>query len=128
VLRKPDFRFLFKRDIPSAPEWVNNLLEPFNQIIQFLIDAFNSNISVSNLSVQIIDFEFTAPFVETRFAKIKPEAVQAVFMANLSLPNGQPHGGNGGYDWREEGNSIVVSNIYSLSAGVKYKVKFFVMY
>jgi hypothetical protein len=127
VLRKPDFRFLFKRDIPSAPEWVNNLLEPFNQIIQFLIDAFNGNIGAKNLSLQIIDFNFTAPFVERRFPKTKSDPIQGVWLVKLSGQDGSATGGNTGYDWREDDGNVVISGIYLIGAG-NFNVKFFVMY
>lgn len=127
MLRKPDFRFLFKRDISSAPDWVNNLLEPFNQIIQFLIDAFNGNIGAKNLALQIIDFNFTAPFTETRFPKTKSDPIQGVWLVKLSRQDGTATGGNTGYDWREDDGNIVISGIYSIGAG-NFNVKFFVMY
>lgn len=129
MLRKPNFRFIQQKDLgPSAPPWIEVLLSPFNDIIQFLIDAFKGNISISNLNIQKIDYEFTAPFVATTFAKTKNEPVQGVQMVQLCKPNLQPHGGNQGFDWAEQGNNVIIQGIYGLNPGDKFKVRFFVNY
>lgn len=128
MLRKPDFKPLQKQDFgEDAPSWLDTLLSPLNELIQFILDAFKGNIGAQNLSLQIIDFNFTAPFVERRFPKIKTDPIQGVWLTKLSRQDGSPTGGNTGYDWREEGGNIVISGIYSIGAG-NFNVKFFVMY
>lgn len=127
MLRKPDFRFVHKEDLgKNAPSWVDIFLDPFNDIIEFIIDAFNHNISVSNLNWQTIDYSFQAPFKETRFEKNRNEPIKGVVIAFLRRPDGSPGGGYTGFDWREEGDFLVVSGIYSIAGSLQ--VRFFVMY
>lgn len=127
MLRKADFRPVQKKDLVNPPSWIEVLLSPFNDMMQWIIDAFKGNISVSNLSTQTIDFNFTAPFVTTRFSKIKPDPVRGVLLVSLSRPDLSATGGNSGFDWQEEGNSIVIKGIYSIGAG-QFNVKFLVLY
>lgn len=127
MLRKPDFKPLQKQDFgDDAPSWLEILLSPFNDMIQFILDAFKGNIGTRNLSLQIIDFTFTAPFQETRFLKTKPDPIQGVWVAQISRPDGSPAGGFTGFDWGEEAGYLVIKGIYSI--GGNYKIRFFVMY
>lgn len=127
MLRKPDFKPLQKQDFGSdAPSWLDILLSPFNDMMQFILDAFKGNIGTQNLNLQIIDYEFTAPFVATRFLKSKSDPIQGVWIVQLSRPDGSPAGGYTGFDWSEEAGYLKVSGIYSI--GGKYKIRFFVMY
>jgi len=129
MLRKPDFRFVQKNDLgEDAPMWIQTILDPFNQMIQFLISAFNGNISVQNLSVQTIKLPVTAPFVETRVAKEKTDSVYNVQIAQILDTNGQPLTVQSGLSWYENGNSVVITNIFGLTASVAYNVTIMVQY
>ncbi len=128
MLRKPDFRHLLRADLRDSPSWVNVLLSPFNDMIEFLLDAFDSNISVSNLNTQTLQFTITAPFVLTRFAKTKTDPVYGVFLNQIMKTDNTVVGVATGMDWYEDGTSIVISNLYGLTNGVAYNVKITVLY
>ena len=129
MLRKIDVRFLLRNDIgKDAPTWIESLLYPFNRIIQFLIDAFNGNISVQNLNVQTLEFSVTAPFILTRFAKSKGDRVYMVMVAQILKSTGEVVGAPVSIDWFEENNSVVVSNIFGLTTGQSYQCKLAVLY
>lgn len=127
MLRKPDFKPLQKQDFGDAPSWLDILLSPFNELIQFILDAFKGNISTQNLSLQIIDFTFTPPFQETRFLKSKSDPIQGVWIVNVRKTDGTIGGGYSGLDWVEEGGELVINGIYT-SLGAERKVRIFVMY
>lgn len=128
MIRIPDFRTLLKQDLKGSPSWVEVLLGPINQMIEFLLNAFKGNISVQNLNVQTLTIPVTAPFQMTRFAKTKPDPIYGVFLNQIMKDDGTVVGALTGIDWYEDGNSFVVTNIFGLTNGVKYQVKLMVLY
>lgn len=127
-MRKPDFERILSQDTDGAPSWFSIVLEPLNRLFEYIKESFESNISASNLKLQVIDYQFVAPFTQTRFVKTKSDKVQSVYIAQLRLSDGNPHGGNAGFDWFEENNQIVIDGIYSLGVGNRYNVRFVAMY
>jgi len=129
MLRKPDFRYIQKHDLgPNAPAWIEVILDPFNDMIQFIIDAFKGNIGVLNLNVQTINFPIEAPFVQTRFLKKKSDRVYTVQIAQILKSDGTPVGAATGINWYEDGTSIVVTDIFGLTNGVRYYCQLMVQY
>lgn len=128
-MRKADFEKVLNADVEKAEPWFKtNVLEPLNRLFEYVKEAFDSNISVTNLKLQVIDFSFTAPFVTTSFLKTKPDPVAGVYMAQLIKADGTPSIGNAGFDWHEAGGQIIIDKIYSLGVGDAFKVKFHAMY
>lgn len=126
MLRKADFRIVQKEDLPDSPSWIMTLLDPFNDMLQFMIDAFNGNIGTKNMSLQVIDMSFTAPFPTTSFLKTKSDPIQGVFIVRMSRPNGTTAGTWSSMNWKEESSNVVISDIVT---GVgDFQVRFFVMY
>ena len=128
MLRKPDFRFIQKNDLGDAPKWIDGLLDAFNETTQFLLDAFNGNIAVNNLSVQTISLDITAPFTSTVVAKTKSDKVYTVLIAQVLDTNGNPLGVASGVSWHEDGSTVVIDDIFGLTSSVAYNVTITVLY
>lgn len=127
-MRKPDFEKVLQQDVEEAPKWFYKVLEPLNRLFEYVKEAFESNISVSNLKLQVIDYTFTAPFTKLGFQKTKKDPVLGVYLAQIIQSDGTPAVGNAGFDWHEESGQIFIDGIYSLGVGQDFKVKFFAMY
>ena len=127
-MRKPDFEKVLSQDIEEAPKWFNQILEPLNRLFEYVKEAFESNISVTNLKLQVIDYQFTAPFTTLGFQKTKKDPVQGVYLAQLIKSDGTPAVGNAGFDWHEANGQIFIDGIYSLGVGTSFKVRFFALY
>lgn len=127
-LRLPEFREIQVRDLRDSSPFLQVILEPLNQMIQYLKQAFNGNIGASNLSIQTIMLRIEAPFQETRIAKDKPDSVYTVQVAQILDQDGNPLTGQSGVLWYEDGNSIVITDILGLVVSVVYNIKLMALY
>lgn len=129
MLRKIDTRLIQRNDLgKDTPSWSEGIIDAVNKTTEFLIDAFKGNISVKNLNIQTLNFTIEAPFIQTRFAKERPDRIYAVSIAQILTTSGGVVGALTGIDWFEDGNSIVVTNVFGLTSGVRYQCKLMVQY
>lgn len=61
-MRIPSLKKILREDLKDAPDWVNGILVPVNQFMEYIYQAMNKNISDSdNISCQIKELTYITP-------------------------------------------------------------------
>lgn len=121
-MRKPDFEKVLKQDIEESPSWFTYILEPLNRLFEYIQESFDANISISNLKAQSIAYQFTAPFTQASFQKVKSGRVFGVFLAQVLPPAISI------VSWEEINDQIVITSISGLTSGTTYTLKVLALY
>lgn len=131
-MRLPDFEKVLHQD-QETPSWFGKILEQLNRLFEYAIEAFNGNISLQNLKVQVIEFQssgltgFPPQYPLQVVAKKKKGRVIAVWVAGLFLPNGNVWDSLNTVMWHEDGDNIVIDNVQGV-AGPTLNIRLLALY
>lgn len=127
MAQTPKIKRLSREDFKDAPAWIERLLYWLNLFLEFIVQAFNKNITFDeNIQAQIKDFELTAgaspsactaEFMTT--LKVKPRGLLLMRVAEQS-GNYVVIGSAVSVEWRYESGTIFITSVTGLTSGRIY--------
>lgn len=132
-MRKPDFEKVLSQDVDEAPTWFNRVLSPLNRLFEYVKEAFNANISVENLKVQIITLRssglsgFPPAYPLAVVKKTRKGNIIAIIVATIFRDDGQVWDSLNTVIWHQDGDNIFIDNVQGV-AGPLLNIRLLALY
>lgn len=122
-MRLPDFEKVLSQDVGDSPAWFLRVLSPLNRLFEYIKEAFNANISVSNLKAQVFTlrtYGFTAPPVYplSVIKKTRKGNIVGVFVCSIYADDGQVWDSLNTVIWHQDGDNIFIDNVKGVTGSL----------
>jgi hypothetical protein len=132
-MKKPDFEKVLKQDVEESPSWFSQVLEPLNRLFEYIKEAFDSNISVQNLKVQVITLRssglvgFPPVYPLAVVKKTRKGTIIAIIVATIFRDDGQVWDSLNTVIWHQDGENIFIDNVQGV-AGPLLNIRLLALY
>lgn len=129
-MKIPSLKKILREDLKDAPEWVNGILVPVNQFMEYIYQAMNRNISDSdNISCQIKELTYITPSTYPTMdnveflSTLKVKATGVTLLQVVDKDTYLPPTSAVYVPWYENNGSIVILPITGLVASKIYTIR-----
>lgn len=133
-MKLPTQKRILREDVKEAPEWINKIIGPFNNLAETIYQALNRNITVTeNLAAFVKELTVTTtasyptmdPVELTNTLRTKAIGVLCLQAVERLTYEAAP--GPMSISWVENNGTIILSKIGGLAASKSYSVRLLVM-